>query len=369
MSSRKEQLPRGITRDRNGFRVFVRINLGGTKTELRTKRFPEGTAISAMVAWQEAQREDARPKAERGTLAADVAKYLGQVRAMPSLSYRTRDLDAWIEVFGDLARAEITEDMIREQLQTWRKEGPVTVYIPRTKERRIKRDEDGKPIGLSASACNHRRSALLHLWTVLDGKKKPNPVREVKQFKEPAPAPRARNLDELLAAIETLRNPKQRARALVMAWTGIRGNCELSKMTPEHLDLDHAICHVPNGKGVSGSRVVPLNERGIAAWKFFAEVDAWGGYDKDALRKSIALACKKRGMSGVRAYDLRHSIATAYLKGGADLADVQVLLGHTTGRMTRRYAPFTPEKLREVGKLLGGGGSPSGSTPAPSVTA
>lgn len=40
----------------------------------------------------------------------------------------------------------------------------------------------------------------------------------------------------------------------------------------------------------------------------------------------------------MRPYDLRHSIATALRRAGADLADVQAFLGHGSPRMTQRYA-------------------------------
>jgi len=138
----------------------------------------------------------------------------------------------------------------------------------------------------------------------------------------------------------------------VLLWTGIRGNSELANMGAEHVDLERAVCYVPSGKGGKRLRTVPLNAAGVAAWRDFIAVKAWGEYDKNALRKSIAKACAKVGLTGVRTYDLRHSIATAYLRAGADLADVQDLLGHTTPRMTRRYAPFHAAKLRAAGEKL-----------------
>lgn len=351
---------KGIKRDRDGYRVYVRVVVGPGRTELRTKRFGIDTKKSEMLAWREAQRVEARkagPRPEVGTLAADVERYLGQVRAMPTYEWRARDLGEWVALWGKVRRDKITTEMIRAQLQTWRVEGPVITFIPRTGERRVRRDPaTGKPVGCSVSVCNHRRTALLHLWNTLDGEGAPNPVRNVKPFDPPTPLPRGRELAPLEQAIALLRSPKQRARAKVLLWTGARGNCELAAMTPDHLKLDEGMCFVPTGKGATTMRAVPLNADGVAAWREFVAVDAWGPYNKDSLLKSIKLAAKKIGIgAAVRTYDFRHSIATAYLNEGADLADVQKLLGHSTGRMTRRYAPYTPEKLRLVGARLGGG--------------
>lgn len=344
-------LPPGIFARKTGYRVFVKVRTGRGQSSLKTKTFPPDTPLAEMKGWREFQRVQARlitgPIPQSGTLAADIERYLTQVAAMPTIKWRTRDLYAWRLVFGNMRRSQITAGMIRAQLHAWRTIGPVLRYNP--KQKTYKRLDKA----LSASACNHRRTALLHLWTTLDGKAAPNPVRDVEPFDEPPPAPRARDIATLASALATLRNPKQRARALVLLWTGIRGNSELAKMTAQHVDLEHAVCHVPTGKGGRTVRPVPLTVEGIAAWQAFMEADAWGKYNKDALRKSVRLACQKAGLPNVRTYDLRHSISTGYLRAGADLADVQALLGHTTARMTRRYAPFHAPKLIAAGERLG----------------
>lgn len=342
-----KRIATGIYRGPSGFRVFQRIARG--RGGLKSRRFDKLTALSTMKAWQEEQRVEARKEPSApvitGTLAADVARYLTQIAAMPTLSWRKRDLAAWTEAFGDMKRAEISSGLIRAQLHEWRTVGPIVRFNPKTKERR-------RIVGpLSASACNHRRTALLHLYTVLDGKEGKNPVRAVPEFTEPPPTPRARDLEFLDAARQRMQNAKDRARVGVLMWTGARGNCELGKMTRQHLDLRGRTCQIPTGKGGTRLRIVVLNDRGVEAWKEFAAANAWGKYDKNLLRKSFKRACRSEAIArnlpaeSVRPYDLRHSIATALLKAGADLSDVQDMLGHTTSRMTRRYAPFQREKL------------------------
>lgn len=337
-------LPPGVTKTKNGYRVFVRVRRARGVSELLSKSFPSSTPLDELKAWRESQRVEARkaqgPTPVKGTFADDVQRYLRQVAAMPTLEWRTRDLAAWTLVFGNRRRQTIGTDEIRGQLHEWRTVGPITRFDPRTKTYTTLHQP------LSASACNHRRTALLHLWTVLDGKAAPNPVRDVPPFKEPHATPRGRDIASLSAAIDAIQAPLTRARARVLLWTGIRGNSELSKMTREHVDLDQRICYVPSAKG-GKFRIVALNDSGVEAWREFIALNAWGTYDRSALRVSLHRACIRAGLGAVRPYDLRHSISASYLVAGADLADIQQMLGHTTPRMTRRYAPF------HAGKLLG----------------
>lgn len=347
----------GVYKTDRGFRAFVRVRTAHGKFRLLSKRFPKGAALKSITDWRHSKQIDARTNApipEAGTLAADIARYLKQVAAMPTLKWRERDLDAWREKFGDVERSAITPAMIRATLHRWRTEGPVVRFEPRHKVFKLYKQP------LSASACNHRRTALLHLYSILDGKDATNPVRAVKPFAEPPPQPRAQDLEFLDAAIGRMKNQTSRTLAQVLMWTGIRGNSELSKMGPAHVDLENAACHVPTGKGGKTLRVVPLTPKGIEAWRAFDALKLWGKkYDRAILRKSVKAGCraeaKARGIPvppAVRTYDLRHSIATALLKAGADLADVQDMLGHTTTRMTRRYAPFQRAKLLAAGATV-----------------
>lgn len=350
-------LPTGITRKGKGYRVFVRLRLGPKQSRLKSRMFPDGTPLAEMRAWRESERVKARtfaaPRAASHTLRADIeSRYLPLVRTMPSYQMRKSDLDAWCAVYGTMRRHELTPALIREQLQIWRTSGPRTLYLPKTKTWRT----IDKP--LSASACNHRRTALLHVFTLLDGKDAPNPVKAVPPFPEPPPQPRAQSVAFLEAAISRMRNPKMRAIATVLLWTGIRGNSEYARMTAAHVDLDAGVCLVPTGKRAGATRLVPLNAKGIAAWREVLSVGALGPYDRSGMRKAFQLAVRREAKAkglpepSVRVYDLRHSVATAYRKAGADLADIQDMLGHTTPRMTSRYASFQLDKLRKAGDQI-----------------
>lgn len=336
----------GITRTPIGFRAFVRVHPGAGG--LKSKRFPKTATLTEMKNWREAQRVSHRaaPKAPvvKGTLAADIQRYLKLVATMPSLKDRTRDLEDWRRAFGSKPRGNLTQQDYQQQLQEWRLHG-----------------KDGH--ALAASTVNHRRTALMHLYTTLDGRGASNPLKDIVAFEEPPPEPRDLGLAVVKAILKAMPRSKTRARVKVLAWTGIRGASELGKMKPEHVNVSQATCWVPTGKKGKPRQLV-LNRAGLAAWKEFAALKAWGRYQKDSLRRSFHRAVRKVNKAraedklpplpaGIRVYDLRHTIATALLASGADLADVQQHLGHTSPRMTRRYAPYQPAKLRAAMRKLG----------------
>lgn len=334
----------GIYATPYGFRVFVRVAPG--KGGLKSKRYGKTTTLTAMKQWQEdtrvAFRKAPAPTVEKGTLAADIQRYLKLVATMPSIKDRTRDLEDWRRVFGALDRRKLTQQDYQLQLQEWRLRGRA-----------------GKP--LAASTVNHRRTSMMHLYTILDGKAAPNPLRDIKPFTEPPAEPRDIGLKTARAILAAMKPSKTRARIKVLAWTGMRGNSELGKMKPEYVNLAQKECWAPTGKK-GKPRLIVLNSHGVSAWREFAAFKAWGKYSKDSLRRSFHRAVKTVNkaradeklppLPHVRVYDLRHTIATAMRRAGADLADIQAHLGHTSPRMTQRYAPFQSAKLRKaMGKL------------------
>src|SRR4029077_10760026 len=82
-------------------------------------------------------------------------------KAMPSYKDRKRDIELWVAAFRARRRTSITTREIDEQLQQWMDEG------------------------YAASTVNNRRTALMAMWTALDGRGAANPVRESQIFEEP----------------------------------------------------------------------------------------------------------------------------------------------------------------------------------------
>ena len=56
-------------------------------------------------------------------------------------------------------------------------------------------------------------------------------------------------------------------------------------------------------------------------------------------------ARRKAGLADVRVHDLRHSFASFLVNAGCSLYEVQQILGHSSSRMTQRYAHLNQETL------------------------
>jgi integrase len=331
----------GITKTPFGWRALIRV-----KGTLYTKRFKPAATLTEMQDWRQATRVDALRKAARrankriakGTFAEDVETYLKAVRAMPTFSWRQADLEAWIAVFGRRKRDTITSDEIRAVLHDWRLRGRRLVRwwcnLTTRKPERI-------AVGhgpLSESACNHRRTALMHLYAVLDGKAGVNPVRDVPRFREPDPEPRGIRLTTVTAILNAMPDSATKARCLVMAWTGLP-HATLMQLTAESVRWDDGTLYVPRrrkGKGTK-ARVLPLLPQAVKALKMMERYDAWGPFSRDSLRRSLHRACEAAGVPPIRPYDLRHSFGTAAYEASGDIRAVQSLLDHSDVKLTARY--------------------------------
>ena len=59
-------------------------------------------------------------------------------------------------------------------------------------------------------------------------------------------------------------------------------------------------------------------------------------------------ARRKALLKDVRLHDLRHSFASALVNAGRSLYEVQTLLGHSSLKMTQRYAHLSNESLMKA---------------------
>jgi integrase len=72
------------------------------------------------------------------------------------------------------------------------------------------------------------------------------------------------------------------------------------------------------------------------------------------VKRSFAKACERAGIMDFRIHDLRHTCAAWLVSAGVPLPEVRDLLGHSTVRMTERYAHLAPENVRAAVALLEG---------------
>lgn len=325
------RLPKGIHRTATGYRTMLMVS--GIPY---TKRWKRDASIDEMKAWLIATRavvsSGPHTPAASGTFAADARRYLEAVKAMPTYSERKRHIDEWVAAFGPERRKLITSDQIAAQLATW------------------------KNAGKAASSVNHRRTALMHLYCVLDGKSARNPVRDVPKFTEPSPLPRDVADDLLDKLWEAMPDGEEKARAQVLTFTGIPHK-QIGQIQESDVDFDRGTVLVQGrkkGKGTAARRV-PISPAALAAFEMMRRFKAWGHVDRWSLRRAIHAACDAAGIPRIRPYDLRHTFGTRVYQSSGDIRAAQVLMGHSTPILTHRYtlAAVDP-RLEAVVAALGG---------------
>jgi integrase len=257
-----------------------------------------------------------KQRAAKGTFEGDARAYLRAVQALTTFDNRQRDIMRWIRVFGTRPRDEITAAEVRVWRDRWLTE-------PRGFE------DTGRPLPpYSASTVCKWLRALSNLWTVLDGRRSPNPVREVPEPVEPEALPRDLGfeaVEAILARVTDRGRPvkgeanletksKTLLRLRVMAYTGLT-YAQLGRMQPEDVDLKGKTVLVrrrEKGKGAEPRRL-PLHAAAVAAFQAFSDTQCWGPFSGPSVRKTFILACQKARKAGykipagARPHDLRHT--------------------------------------------------------------
>jgi integrase len=82
-------------------------------------------------------------------------------------------------------------------------------------------------------------------------------------------------------------------------------------------------------------------KRGLNRWNDSKSASA-------TLNKAVKRACMHLNIPPIRIHDLRHTFAYLAAKNGADLGDLQYLLGHADISMTMRYRGFIQSRARSV---------------------
>ena len=310
--------------------VQARLTIRGVRYSRHFRRGTPDYAIQKWLLTTKLKHVQPGATAASGTFAADVAAYLASVAAMPTFQTRKQHIEEWLDYFGKARRRDtITPAEIAAALNLWR-------TTPR--ESRHGRNAT-RTVTLSASACNQRRTALMHLWATLDGRHAPNPVRAVPKFRAPATPPRALPYATIRAILAPLRASKTKARLLVLAHTGLP-HAQIAQLTPADVNLRAKTVTVHGRRKGAGtlSSIRPLSREAVAAFKLFAQMEAWGRFSVSTLRIRFRAACVRAGVPPVTPYVLRHSYGTELLRLTGDLHATQALMGHSDPRQTQRYA-------------------------------
>jgi integrase/recombinase XerD len=157
---------------------------------------------------------------------------------------------------------------------------------------------------------------------------------------------------------------RSRAMLETLYATGLRSG-ELVRLTPYDVDTEDRMLRVIEGKG-GKDRNVPLTKAACVAIDAYIQRarprllgrrptsrlfvgDKGGSLSQNMLLKYVRLLCKAAGIKKrITCHTLRHSIATHLLRAGADIRQVQVLLGHSWLSSTEHYVKVEISDLKEV---------------------
>lgn len=303
----RSRIATGIYQDASGVSIIVWVNhapheyrypLGKSTQWYRDERIRRHAAA---LLTQE------RATASKHTLGADINTYLH------TLTGRAREdaenlLQHW-HPFHDQPRSAITAMDMRQHAATWT---------------------------CAPSTYNHRRQALISLYTALDGADAPNPARGLPKRQEQPGAPKALPYAVIRAAFDKMPESQSKARLMVMAYTGLP-QMQIERLTALDWQKDERRLRVtPRRKGAGASgRWLPLSDEAHEALTLFDRLKCWGGFSRSSLYK----AWKRHGPKGSNPYALRHSwITELYRRSNGDVIAVQQLALHARLEQTQRYA-------------------------------
>jgi integrase/recombinase XerC len=189
-----------------------------------------------------------------------------------------------------------------------------------------------------------------------------NPAKTVSTPKVEKFLPTTLTVDEAFRLMESpATNGRLRDRAILelLYSSGLRVG-ELVGLNLNQLDLDLGIVKVM-GKGRK-ERIVPVGLKAVQALKAYLEergtleggealfVNSRGGRLTDrSVGRLVKKYTKRSGIfRKVSPHSLRHSFATHLLDAGADIREIQEMLGHASLSTTQRYTHLSLGRLMEV---------------------
>ena len=234
-------------------------------------------------------------------------------------------------------------------------------YIQHRRKKEISDSTINRELSLLSTAINYAHREWE--WDL------PNPVRG-RKFREAEGRVRWLKRPEanMLVAVakESKKAPYLADFVLLALHTGCRKQ-ELLGLEWDRVDLQQDLIRLEAEHTKSAKRrTVPLNRLARSAMLNRARYRAqhcpdspWvfahpDGSRMGDVKNSFASACQRAGIHDFRMHDLRHTCAAWAVSSGVNLIEVRDLLGHSTIKMTERYAHLAPENARKVTTALEG---------------
>jgi len=204
------------------------------------------------------------------------------------------------------------------------------------------------------STCKTYLNALraFYRWLEIEGIVRQSAPAKVKvqcDEKLPVPPPTA----DIAALFAAARNPLEEALPRGLFATGCRVS-ELMGLRIERIDLK-AREAVVMGKG-RRERIVYFTRETAKVWKRLIDhrttgfLFEWQGraMAADAAYRRLERLSERARIKNINPHKLRHAFATQLLNRGANLRQVQELLGHLSILSTQRYTHIARPRLREI---------------------
>ncbi len=229
----------------------------------------------------------------------------------------------------------------------------VRAYIAFRKQAGISSSTINRELALFSAAINYAvREWDWEIPNVVRGRKLKEPEGRVRWLNEA-------EVEQLLDAAGRERNSSHLPDFIRLALhTGCRRD-ELLRLEWERVDFSNGLILLDGRHTKSGKRrSVPINataRQALLNRKDFREMHCpqspWvfcnrRGCRIASVRRSFMTACARAGIKDFRIHDLRHTCAAWLVTRGVPLTEVRELLGHSTVRMTERYAHLAPENVR-----------------------
>jgi integrase/recombinase XerD len=187
----------------------------------------------------------------------------------------------------------------------------------------------------------HRSEVVLHI-----------PARR-KETRRPC----AYSKRQVLAILATATNPKHHALLMCVYGAGLRVS-EATTLRPEHIESERGLIRVEQGKGRK-DRYTLLPETLLTdlrcyyrcfhpgEWLFFGRKRNQP-MPIGSAQKLFYAARNRAGIHHGGIHTLRHSFATHLLEDGADIFEIQLMMGHAGVKTTANYIHLSKEHLQSI---------------------
>lgn len=224
--------------------------------------------------------------------------------------------------------------------------------------RKIRLDED------RAKATVNREVACLKCMfnkAILWDKAKENPVAKVQLFKEDNMIVRYLTEDErgsLLKACKLSAATHLYPIVIVALNTGMRKG-EILNLRWRDIDLANKFIHIETSK--SGKRRdIPMNDLLTETLKYGIKSPGSEyvfcdekGEPFTRLDRSFKTALRRAGIRNFRFHDCRHTFSSYWMMSGGDIYKLSKILGHSSVKVTERYAHLSPDYGKDTIESLG----------------